>query len=276
MSYADELFIKNCKDILENGLSTEKEEVRPIWEDGTKAYTIKRFGVVNRYDLQKEFPLLTLRPINFKAAVDEILWIFQKKSNNINDLNSHIWDSWADENGSIGKAYGYQLAQKYKFKQGDMDQVDNVLWLLKNTPYSRRIMTNLYNFSDLQDMGLEPCAYSLTFNVMDDRLNMILNQRSQDTLAANNWNVVQYAALLMMIAQATGYKAGELVHVISDMHIYDKHIEIVEELIERKPFSAPKVTLNPEKTNFYEFTVDDFVIENYEHGEGIGRVPIAI
>ncbi len=276
MSYADELFIENCKDILENGISTEKEEVRPVWEDGTKAYTIKKFGVINRYDLQKEFPLMTLRPINFKAAVDEILWIFQKKSNNINDLNSKIWDSWADENGSIGKAYGYQLAQKYPFKQGEMDQVDNVLWLIKNTPYSRRIMTNLYNFADLKEMGLEPCAYSLTFNVTDDRLNMILNQRSQDTLAANNWNVVQYAALLMMIAQSTGYIAGELIHVISDMHIYDKHIPIVEELITREAFQAPKVTLNKEKKNFYEFTVDDFTIENYEHGKGIGRVPIAI
>lgn len=276
MSKADELFVKNCKEILENGFSTENEKVRPRWEDGEFAYTIKTFGVVNRYNLQEEFPLLTLRNTNWKAAIDEILWIWQKKSNNIQDLNSKIWDSWADETGSIGKAYGYQLALEYDFKQGRMDQVDNVLWQLKNTPYSRRIMTNIYNFSDLKEMGLEPCAYSMTFNVVGDTLNAILNQRSQDTLAANNWNVVQYSALLMMFAQASGLKAGELVHVISDMHIYDRHLPIVKDLIEREQFPAPKVRLNPEVTDFYQFTVEDFIVEEYQHGKPIGRVPVAI
>lgn len=276
MSKADELFVKNCKEILENGFSTENEKVRPRWEDGEFAYTIKTFGVVNRYNLQEEFPLLTLRNTNWKAAIDEILWIWQKKSNNIQDLNSKIWDSWADETGSIGKAYGYQLALEYDFKQGRMDQVDNVLWQLKNTPYSRRIMTNIYNFSDLKEMGLEPCAYSMTFNVVGDTLNAILNQRSQDTLAANNWNVVQYSALLMMFAQASGLKAGELVHVISDMHIYDRHLPIVKDLIEREQFAAPKVRLNPEITDFYQFTVEDFIVEEYQHGKPIGRVPVAI
>ncbi len=276
MSRADELFIQNCKEILQNGVSTEKEKVRPHWEDGTPAYTIKTFGVVNRYDLQKEFPLLTLRNTNWKAAIDEILWIWQKKSNNVKDLNSHIWDSWADETGSIGKAYGYQLGVKYKFKQGEMDQVDNVLWQLKNTPQSRRIMTNIYNFSDLMEMGLEPCAYSMTFNVVGDTLNAILNQRSQDTLAANNWNVVQYSALLMMFAQVSGLKAGTLIHVISDMHIYDRHIPMIEELIQREAFPAPKVRLNPEIKNFYDFTVDDFIVEDYQHGKPIGKVPVAI
>ncbi|MBR4015910.1 MAG: thymidylate synthase [Anaerotignum sp.] len=276
MSKADEIFIANCKEILEHGFSTEQEKVRPHWEDGTPAYTIKTFGVVNRYNLQEEFPLLTLRPINWKAAIDEILWIWQKKSNNIHDLNSKIWDSWADETGSIGKAYGYQLGVKYPFKQGEMDQVDNVLWQLKNTPASRRIMTNIYNFADLREMGLEPCAYSMTFNVTGNKLNAILNQRSQDTLAANNWNVVQYSALLMMFAQASGLEAGELIHVISDMHIYDRHIPMVKELLEREPLPAPKVRLNPEIKNFYDFTVEDFVVEDYQHGKPIGRVPVAI
>ena len=276
MSKADKIFIKNCTEILENGFSTEKEKVRPHWEDGTPAYTIKTFGVVNRYNLSEEFPLLTLRATNWKAAIDEILWIWQKKSNNINDLNSKIWDSWADEKGSIGKAYGYQLGVPYTFKQGIMDQVDNVLWQLKNTPYSRRIMTNIYNFGDLMEMGLEPCAYSMTFNVVGDKLNAILNQRSQDTLAANNWNVVQYSALLMMFAQVSGLQAGELVHVISDMHIYDKHVPMVQELMQREEYPAPKVRLNPEIKNFYDFTVADFIVEDYQHGKPIGKVPVAI
>ncbi|WP_317855399.1 thymidylate synthase [Chakrabartyella piscis] len=276
MSKADAVFIANCKQILEHGMSTEQEKVRPKWEDGTSAYTIKTFGVVNRYNLQEEFPLLTLRGTNWKAAIDEILWIWQKKSNNINDLNSKIWDSWADADGSIGKAYGYQLAVEYDFKHGKMDQVDNVLWQLKHTPYSRRIMTNIYNFADLSEMGLEPCAYSMTFNVVGDTLNAILNQRSQDTLAANNWNVVQYSALLMMFAQASGLQAGELIHVISDMHIYDRHVDIIKDLIARESMPAPKVRLNPDVTNFYEFTVDDFIVEDYQHGAPIGRVPVAV
>ena len=276
MSKADIIFVNNCKQILESGMSTENEKVRPHWEDGTAAYTIKQFGVVNRYNLAEEFPMLTLRNTNWKSAIDEILWIWQKKSNNVNDLNSNIWNSWADETGSIGKGYGYQLGVEYEFKQGKMDQVDNVLWLLKNTPCSRRIMTNIFNFSDLSEMGLEPCAYSMTFNVMGDTLNGILNQRSQDTLTANNWNVVQYSALLMMFAQARGLKVGELVHVISDMHIYDKHISMIEELLEREQFPAPKVTLNPNVTDFYEFTVEDFIVENYQHGKPIGKVPVAI
>ncbi len=276
MSRADELFIANCRQILEHGFSTEQEKVRPHWEDGTPAYTVKTFGIVNRYDLSREFPLLTLRFTNWKAAIDEILWIWQKKSNNIHDLNSKIWDSWADESGSIGKAYGYQLGVKYRFQQGEMDQVDNVLWQLKNTPASRRIMTNIYTFADLPEMGLEPCAYSMTFNVTGNRLNAILNQRSQDTLTANNWNVVQYSALLMMFAQASGLVPGELVHVISDMHIYDRHIPMVKELLTREPLPAPKVRLNPDVRDFYAFTVEDFIVEDYRHGGPIGRVPVAI
>lgn len=276
MSRADEIFIANCRQILERGFSTEQEKVRPHWEDGAPAYTVKTFGVVNRYDLSEEFPLLTLRYTNWKAAIDEILWIWQRKSNNIHDLNSKIWDSWADENGSIGKAYGYQLGVKYRFGQGEMDQVDNVLWQLKNTPASRRIMTNIYNFADLPEMGLEPCAYSMTFNVTGNKLNAILNQRSQDTLTANNWNVVQYAALLMMFAQASGLVPGELVHVISDMHIYDRHIPMVKELLTREPLPAPKVRLNPDVKDFYAFTVEDFIVEDYRHGASIGRIPVAI
>ena len=282
MSYADTLFINMCKDILENGMSTEGEKVRPHWEDGTPAYTIKKFGVVNRYDLLKEFPALTLRKTYIKSAIDELLWIWQKKSNNIHDLNSHIWDSWADENGSIGKAYGYQLGVKHQYKEGMMDQVDRVIYDLKNNPYSRRIMTNIYTFADLHEMNLYPCAYSMTFNVTKKKdsdklvLNGILNQRSQDILAANNWNVVQYAVLLHMLAQVCDMEVGELVHVIADAHIYDRHIPIIEELIKRPTHPAPKFSMNPEIKDFYQFTKDDFKIEDYEAGEQIKNIPIAI
>lgn len=276
MSKADVLFVNMCREILEHGYSTEGQKVRPHWEDGTPAYTIKTFGVVNRYDLSEEFPALTLRPTPIKSAVDELLWIWQKKSNNVNDLRSHIWDSWADEDGEIGKAYGYQMGIKYKFHQGYMDQVDNVIWQLKNTPYSRRILTNIYNFADLSEMNLEPCAYSMTFNVTGDKLNAILNQRSQDILAANNWNVVQYAVLVYMMAQVTGYKPGELVHVIADAHIYDRHIPIIEELINRPQYDAPKFTLNPTVHDFYDFTPDDVMIEDYKAGPQVKGIPVAI
>lgn len=282
MSYADNIFIDMCKDILENGCSTEGEKVRPKWEDGASAYTIKRFGVVNRYDLSREFPAITLRRTGIKNAFDEILWIWQKKSNNIKDLGSHIWDSWADENGSIGKAYGYQLGVKHSYKEGMMDQVDRVLYDLTHNPYSRRIMTNIYVHQDLHEMNLYPCAYSMTFNVTKEKdseqliLNGVLNQRSQDVLTANNWNVCQYALLLMMFAQVCGMKAGELVHVIADAHIYDRHIPLVEDLISRPPFAAPTVRLNPEIRDFYQFTVDDLIIENYQAGPQIKNIPVAI
>ena len=276
MSYADKVFIDMCRDILDHGYSTEGEKVRPKWEDGTYAYTIKRFGVVNRYDLSKEFPALSLRRTAFKSAVDEVLWIWQKKSNNIHDLKSHIWDEWADEDGSIGKAYGYQLGVKHQYKEGMMDQVDRVLYDLKENPYSRRIMTNIYVHEDLHEMNLYPCAYSMTFNVTDDKLNAVLNQRSQDVLAANNWNVVQYAVLLHMIAQVSGLKAGELVHVIADAHIYDRHIPLIKELISREPLPAPTFWINPEIKNFYDFTTDDVRLDNYQTGPQITNIPIAV
>ena len=282
MSLADKLFIDMCSDIIENGCSTEGEKVRPVWEDGTPAYTIKRFGVVNRYDLTKEFPAITLRRTALKSAFDEILWIWQKKSNNIRDLNSHIWDSWADEEGSIGKAYGYQLGIKHQYREGMMDQVDRVLYDLKENPYSRRIMTNIYVHQDLHEMNLYPCAYSMTFNVTQEKdggqlvLNGVLNQRSQDVLAANNWNVCQYALLLMMIAQVSDMKAGQLLHVIADAHIYDRHIPIVKELISRPVYDAPKVWLNPQVKDFYQFTVDDLHVENYVTGPQIKNIPIAV
>ena len=283
MSYADKLFIQMCQDIIDNGLSTEGEKVRPHWEDtGESAYTIKRFGVVNRYDLSREFPAVTLRRTALKSAMDEILWIWQKKSNNVKDLNSHIWDSWADEDGSIGKAYGYQMRVKHQYKEGMMDQVDRVLYDLKHNPYSRRIMTNIYVHQDLHEMNLYPCAYSMTFNVTKEKdsekltLNAILNQRSQDVLAANNWNVCQYALLVMMFAQVCDMKVGELVHVIADAHIYDRHIPLLQELISRPTYDAPIVTLNPEVKNFYDFTVDDLQVENYVTGSQIKNIPIAV
>nr|APO30039.1 Thymidylate synthase [uncultured bacterium] len=271
-----------CRDIIDNGTSTEGEKVRPVWEDGTSAYTIKKFGIVNRYDLSKEFPAPTLRRTGIKSCVDEMLWIWQKKSNNIHDLNSHIWDSWADEDGSIGKAYGYQMRVKHQYKEGMMDQVDRVLYDLKHNPYSRRIMTNIYVHQDLHEMNLYPCAYSMTFNVTKEKdsekltLNAILNQRSQDVLAANNWNVCQYALLVMMFAQVCDMKVGELVHVIADAHIYDRHIPLVQELISRPTYDAPIVTLNPEVKNFYDFTVDDLQVENYVTGSQIKNIPIAV
>ena len=281
MSYADKVFIDMCKDILENGCSTEGEKVRPKWPDGTSAYTIKNFCVVNRYDLRKEFPAITLRKTAVKSATDEVLWIWQKKSNNVNDLSSHIWDEWADENGSIGKAYGYQMSVKHQYKEGMMDQVDRVLFDLKNNPFSRRIMTNIYVHQDLHEMNLYPCAYSMTFNVTqrkgEDRLtlNTILNQRSQDILTANNWNVVQYAVLTHMIAQVSNMNVGEFVHVIADAHIYDRHIPLVEELIQRPTYDAPTFWLNPEVKNFYDFTKDDVKVENYIAGPQI-EIPVAI
>ena len=276
MSRADDIFISMCRSIIENGYSTEGEKVRPKWEDGTSAYTIKQFGVVNRYDLSKEFPAITLRKTYVKSAIDELLWIWQKKSNNIHDLKSHIWDSWADEDGSIGKAYGYQMGVKHQYKEGMMDQVDRLIYDLKHNPYSRRMITNMYVHQDLHEMNLYPCAYSMTFNVTGDRLNAILNQRSQDVLAANNWNVVQYAVLVHMIAQVTGFKPGELVHVIADAHIYDRHIPLIEELISREPLPAPKFWLNPEVKDFYDFTPDDVRLEDYETHPQIKNIPVAI
>ena len=282
MSYADKVFINMCRDIIENGTSTEGEKVRPKWEDGTAAYTIKKFGVVNRYDLSKEFPALTLRRTAIKSCVDELLWFWQKKSNNVHELKSHIWDSWADENGSIGKAYGYQMQVKHQYKEGMMEQVDRVLYDLKENPYSRRIMTNIYVHEDLHEMNLYPCAYSMTFNVTqkkgDDRLtlNGILNQRSQDVLAANNWNVCQYAVLMHMLAQVCDMRVGELVHVIADAHIYDRHVPIVKELIERPQYDAPKFWLNPDIKDFYQFTTDDIKITDYVTGEQIKDIHIAV
>ena len=338
MSYADEVFVQNAKDIIEHGTDTKGQKVRPVWEDGTPAYTIKRFGVCNRYDLRKEFPVITLRKTAIKSAFDEILWIFQKKSNNIHDLNSHIWDEWADEKGSIGKAYGYQIGDLFIYKkvieimdrteyiqsgynfddnitpklkalkeeaktidgavfdwfltiQPDdkykiqgiiyIDQIDMVIHELKTQPFSRRILTSIWNFQDLNQMNLQPCCWSCTFNVTDEGgdklvLNMVLNQRSNDFLAANNWNVVQYALLQMMLAQVCNMEAGEMVHMIADQHIYDRHVPLVEELITREQYPAPKVTLNPDIHDFYEFTVDDLKIEDYQYGPQIKNIPIAV
>ena len=282
MSYADRVFIDMCRDILDIGTSTEGEKVRPVWEDGTSAYTIKKFGVVNRYDLSKEFPALTLRRTAIKSCVDEMLWIWQKKSNNVHELKSHIWDSWANENGSIGKAYGYQMGVKHQYKEGMMDQVDRVIYDLKNNPYSRRILTNIYVHQDLHEMNLYPCAYSMTFNVTKEKdsdvltLNGILNQRSQDVLTANNWNVCQYAVLIHMLAQVCGMKAGEFVHVIADAHIYDRHVPMVEELISREPLPAPVFHLNPDVKDFYDFTPDDVTLENYETHPQIKNIPVAV
>ena len=282
MSYADDIFCAMCADIIENGTTTEGQKVRPHWEDGTPAYTIKKFGVCNRYDLRREFPALTLRRTALKSAMDEVLWIYQRKSNNIHDLHSHIWDEWADETGSIVKAYGYQIGVKSHYPQGDFDQMDKVLYDLRETPYSRRIMTNTYVFSDLNEMNLYPCAYSVTYNVTqgpgEDRptLNLLLNQRSQDVLAANNWNVCQYAILLMMVAQVNDMIPGELVHMIADAHIYDRHVDIVKELISRPRHAAPKVTLNPKVKDFYAFTTNDLIVEGYEHGPQVKNIPIAV
>lgn len=276
MSYADKVFIQNCQDIIENGCWDTDQKVRPHWADGAPAHTVKKFCIVNRYDLSKEFPILTIRQTFFKSAIDEILWIWQKKSNNIKDLNSHIWDSWADENGSIGKAYGYQLGIKHKYKEGEFDQVDRVLFDLKNNPASRRIMTNIYNFADLNEMNLYPCAYSMTFNVANGKLNGILNQRSNDMAVANNWNVVQYSILLIMLAQVSNLEVGELVHVISDAHIYDRHIPTLKKVFEQPQFDAPKLIVNKNVKNFYDFTVDDFQLIDYEYTKLTEKFEVAI
>jgi len=276
MSRADDIFKESCRDILEHGYDQTGESVRPRWDDGTPAYTIKKFGLVNRYNLAEEFPILTLRPINFRAAVDELLWIWQKKSNRISELNSHIWDSWADQNGTIGKAYGYQLAQKHQYPEGEFDQVDRVLYDLKKNPSSRRIITSMYNHADLHEMQLYPCAYSLTFNISGNRLNAILNQRSQDMLVANGWNVTQYAVLMHMFAQVSGLVPGELVHVIADAHIYDRHVPMVRDLLKRESFPAPVLRIDSQVTDFYAFKLEHFSLENYRHGEKVTGIPVAI
>jgi len=276
MSQADLTFIKNCTQILQSGASDKDTPTRAKWKDGEPAHTMRDFGIINRYDLAYEFPALTLRRLSFKRCVDEILWIWQKKSNNIHDLNSHIWDAWADENGSIGKAYGYQLGIKHQYPEGEFDQVDRVLHVLKHEPNSRRIITNLYNHEDLHEMGLYPCAYSLTLGIKDGKLNAILNQRSQDFLTANNWNVAQYAILLHMFAQSTGYGVGELIHVIADAHIYDRHVPIVKEMIKKEPRPAPKLLINPDVHDFYQFTVDDFTLEDYKPHPFKHEIPIAV
>ena len=275
MSRADDLFIQNCRDILENGTSDEGFEVRPRWDDGVPAHTIKKFGIVNRYDLSEEFPIMTLRRVYYRSAIDEILWIYQKKSNNVHELSSHVWDAWAGENGSIGKAYGYQMSVKHKYPEGEFTQVDRVLYDLKHNPTSRRILLNMYNHHDLSEMALAPCAYSFTLNVSGNKLNAILNQRSQDMLTANNWNVCQYAALLIMFAKASGFEAGELVHVIADAHIYDRHVDIVKRLIEQEPYPAPEMRVD-DITDFYKFTKDSFTAINYKYHEFNEKIPVAI
>ncbi len=276
MSKTDRIFIANCREILDNGYEQREGATRPHWEDGSPAYTRKTFGIVNRYDLADEFPILTLRPINFTAAVDELLWIWQKKSNRVADLNSRIWDSWAGPDGTIGKAYGYQLGIRHKYREGEFDQVDRVLYDLKNNPQSRRIMTNIYNHADLHEMNLYPCAYSMTFNVVDGRLCAILNQRSQDMLVANSWNVTQYAVLVHLLAHVSGLAVGELVHVIADAHIYDRHIPLVEELISRRGYPAPALRINQELKDYYAFTPADFSLSDYQAGSSIGRIPVAV
>lgn len=276
MSKADKIFIETCKSILNEGTWDTNLQVRPKWEDGTPAHTIKKFGIVNRYNLQEEFPILTIRRTAFKSCVDELLWIWQKKSNNIKDLNSHIWDSWADESGSIGKAYGYQLGVKHQYPEGEFDQVDRVLYDLKHNPASRRIMTNIYTFQDLHKMNLYPCAYSMTFNVSGNKLNGILNQRSNDVLTANNWNVCQYAILLIMMAQVSDLIPGELVHVIADAHLYDRHIEMVEDILKQPQFKAPKLVVDPSIKNFYDFTVDSFKLVDYQCNSTKYKIPVAI
>ncbi len=275
MSYADDIFIKMCQEIIEDGYSSEGTKVRPVWDDGAMAHTVKRFGLVNRYDLSQEFPIMTLRPTAFKSCIDEILWIWQRKSNNIHELKSKIWDAWADESGSIGKAYGYQLGVKHQYKEGLFDQVDRVLYDLKNAPYSRRIMTNIYVHQDLHEMNLYPCAYSMTFNVTGKKLNAILNQRSNDVLVANNWNVVQYAILVHMIAMVSDLEVGELVHVIADAHIYDRHIPIVKDMIQRPTYPAPEFRINRKVTDFYDFKVEDFELIDYQKNPQIKNIPVA-
>ena len=284
MTEADRNFIETCKEILKNGYSSEGTNVRTRWEDGEEANYISLVGVTNKYDVGKEFPMITLRnnTNTVKRAIDEILWIWQKKSNKVEDLNSHIWDQWADTNGTIGKAYGYQMSKKYEFKTNDgikqLDQVDYMLYLLKNNPSSRRIMTNIFSFEDLKDMNLEPCAYGTQWLVKGDKLHLILNQRSQDMLAANGWNTMQYAALLCMVAQCVGLKVGTLTHNIGDCHIYDRHIPLIKKLLEAKPMDvSPKLIINNPTTNFYDFKVEDFEIQDYDYNKDIkiGKFEVA-
>ena len=275
MSRADLLFIQNCRDIIENGVWDTDQAVRPRWEDGTPAHTVKRFCIVNRYNVGEEFPIMTLRRVFYRSAIEEVLWIYQQKSNDVTKLSTHIWDAWADENHTIGKAYGYQIGVKSRYPEGEFDQIDRVLYDLKHNPASRRIITNTYNHHDLNEMGLAPCAYSVTYNVTGNKLNALLNQRSQDMLVANNWNVCQYAALLIMLAKSSGLEPGELVHVIADAHIYDRHVDIVKQIIEKEPYPAPIMKVD-DITDFYKFTKESFTLENYKYHDFDGKIPVAI
>ena len=300
MSLADKYFKEAANKILTEGYSDESMQVRPHWEDGTPAHTIKTFCYVCRYDLSKEFPILTLRRQAFKTMIKELLWMWQMKSNNINDVDFHIWDQWADENGSIGKTYSYQLAQKYghhKIKEGEdlssypsaeigndgwvyLDQVDGVLYDLKNNPASRRIITNMWQIKDLKDMNLAPCVYETLWDITPDgKLNMTLIQRSGDMCAAaapGGFDTIEYATLLYLMAHVCGYKPGEFVHIVNNLHIYDRHIDIIKKVCNNPEYDAPKLWINTDKTDFYDFTIDDFKLIDYQSTKLEEKIEVAI
>ena len=269
MSYADTLFKQEINEILTNGFNDKDYPVRPKWPDGTPAHTIKTFCAVRRYDLSKEFPILTLRQQAFKGVVRELLWMWQKKSNVVDELgpSASIWRAWEWPDGTIGKTYGYQLGKKSDYGYGEFDQVDNLLYLLKNKPMDRRMIVTMWCPQDLKEMALPPCVYESIWDVSNGKLNCTLIQRSGDVLAAassGGWDTMEYAILVHMIAQVCGYQVGELVHIVHNLHIYDRHVEAVKEVMQNPEYPAPTLWINPDVKDFYAFTEDDFKLIDYQ------------
>jgi thymidylate synthase len=264
MSLADQIFISNCRDIIDNGVWDTDREVRPRWEDGAPAHTVKKFGIVNRYDLSKEFPILTIRRTYWKSAIDELLWIWQAKSNNVRELRTRVWDAWADENGELGPVYGKQW-RSWQCPDGRVvDQISDLINQIKTNPDSRRLMVCAWNPADVDKMALPPCHCLFQFYVVNGKLSCQLYQRSADVFLGVPFNIASYALLTMMIAQVCGLQPGEFVHTFGDVHIYKNLYAQVDEQLTREPRPLPKMVINPEVTDIFSFQFEDFKLEGYE------------
>ena len=275
MSYADKLFIDMCSDIIENGYSTEGEKVRPKWPDGTYAYTIKKFGVVNRYDLSKEFPAITLRKTYIRSAIDEILWIWQKKSNNVHDLNSHIWDEWADANGDLGPIYGVQWRHWKTSDGGYIDQISNLIHQIKTNPDSRRLVVSAWNVGEIDKMALPPCHMFFQFYVAQGKLSCQLYQRSCDIFLGVPFNIASYSLLTHMIAQQCDLDVGDFIWTGGDCHIYNNHFEQVKLQLSREPRPYPKLIIKRRPDSIFDYNFEDFEIVDYDPWPAI-KAPIAV
>ena len=280
MSKADQFFRDQMKVIRETGFNDKDFKVRAKWEaDNAPAHTVKTFGYVTRYDLSKEFPILTLRSQGFKGAVKECLWIFQKKSTNINDLGLHIWDAWADENGDLGRTYAYSLREKIQYPEGAFDQVDYLLYQLKNNPMDRRMMLQLFDPHNVIHTKLPPCVMTYLFDVAGGKLNMTVIQRSADALAAGaagGWDEVGEAVLQHMLAQVSGLQVGTMVHLVNNLHVYDRHMQYIDEILANPEYESPVLKVNPNVTNFYDFKPEDFELVGYKSTKLSTKFDVAV